>query len=138
MITCREQAAHLGARPMARQRQQFRAEERTPSRRREGRGLVLQSAITPSPSGSTATTPSKTCKSQGIANEIPCEWYGERMDLESLVDCLLKRRRIVRRLIEDFRQLSRNLFPNWAMSSNTHTAAESNIRTDPTPWNRFF
>jgi hypothetical protein len=50
---------------------------------------------------------------QGIADEIPCEWYGERSDLQRLQDCLLERRSIVRQLIEDFRNSSRNPFPNW-------------------------
>jgi hypothetical protein len=48
-----------------------------------------------------------------IADEIPCEWYGERSDLQRLLDCLLERRSIVRQLVEDFRNSSRNPFPNW-------------------------
>jgi hypothetical protein len=51
---------------------------------------------------------------RSIADEIPCEWYGERYELQRLLDCLLARRSIVRQLIEDFRTSSRNPFPNWA------------------------
>ena len=51
---------------------------------------------------------------QGIADEIPCEWCGERAELQRLLDCLLERRSIVRQLIEDFRTSSRNPFPNWS------------------------
>ena len=50
---------------------------------------------------------------RGIADEIPCKWYGERAKLQRLLDCLLERRRIVRQLVEDFRTSSRNPFPNW-------------------------
>ena len=35
---------------------------------------------------------------QCIADEIPCEWYGERDELQRLLDCLLERRSKVRRL----------------------------------------
>src|SRR5664280_2556061 len=55
---------------------------------------------------------------QGIADEIPCEWYGERSDLQRLMDCLLERRSIVRQLIEGFRTSSRNPFPNWTMTTS--------------------
>jgi hypothetical protein len=54
---------------------------------------------------------------RSIADEIPCEWYGEQFELQRLLDCLLARRSIVRRLIEDFRTCSRNPFPNWAAAS---------------------
>ena len=53
-----------------------------------------------------------------IADEIPCEWYGERSDLQRLLDCLLERRSIVRQLIEGFRTSSRNPFPNWTMTTS--------------------
>jgi len=43
----------------------------------------------------------------GIANEIPCEWYGERDELQRLLDCLLDRRSMVRQLIEDFRKIEK-------------------------------
>ena len=55
---------------------------------------------------------------QGISDEIPCEWYGERSDLQRLLDCLLERRSIVRQLIEAFRTSSRNPFPNWTMTTS--------------------
>ena len=48
-----------------------------------------------------------------IAQEIPREWYGERHDLDRLVDSLFGRRRIVRGLIDNFRASPRNPFPNW-------------------------
>jgi len=47
---------------------------------------------------------------QGVADEIPCEWYGERGELQRLLDRLLERRCMVRQLIEDFRTSSRNPF----------------------------
>jgi hypothetical protein len=55
---------------------------------------------------------------QCIADEIPCEWYGERAELQRLLDCLLERRSIVRQLIEGFRTSSRNPFPNWTMTTS--------------------
>ena len=48
-----------------------------------------------------------------VADEFPCEWYGERPELERLLEQLFERRLIVRRLIEDFRTSSRHPFPNW-------------------------
>ena len=53
-----------------------------------------------------------------IADEIPGEWYGERAELQRLLDCLLERRSRVRQLIEDFRTSSRNPFPNWTMTTS--------------------
>ena len=61
----------------------------------------------------------------GIADEIPCEWYGERAELQCLLDCLLERRSIVRQLIEGFRTSSRNPFPNWTMERSTPCATEA-------------
>ena len=55
---------------------------------------------------------------QGIADEIPCEWYGERAQLQRLLNCLLGRGSIVRKLIEDFRTSSRNPFPNWPTTTS--------------------
>ena len=60
-----------------------------------------------------------------IADEIPCAWYGERSELQRLLDCLLERRSIVRQLIEGFRTSSRNPFPNWAMERSTPCATEA-------------
>jgi hypothetical protein len=46
--------------------------------------------------------------------EMPEEWYeGEREALERLVESLLRRRRIIRRLIDIFRESQRNPFPGW-------------------------
>ena len=67
---------------------------------------------------------------QGIADEIPCEWYGERDELQRLLDCLLERRSRVRQLIEDFRSSSRDPFPNWTIERSTPCATEA--RVEPT------
>jgi hypothetical protein len=49
-----------------------------------------------------------------LAEEIPPEWYGGASDeLERLLQHLLARRSRVRELILDFRNSSRNPFPNW-------------------------
>ena len=48
-----------------------------------------------------------------IAAEIPSEWYGIASEMDELLRKLLDRRRIVRQLIDDFRNSSRNPFPNW-------------------------
>jgi hypothetical protein len=51
------------------------------------------------------------------AAEIPEEWYeGDRDGLHGLVEALLARRRIVRRLIGAFRESTRKPFPNWSDS----------------------
>jgi hypothetical protein len=48
------------------------------------------------------------------AEQIPPEWYGCDYDaLNRLVESLYKRRRIIRGLINAFRESSRNPFPNW-------------------------
>jgi hypothetical protein len=52
---------------------------------------------------------------EGIAEEIPSEWYGERHDLDCLVDSLVERRSAIRRLIDNFRTSPRNPFPNWKL-----------------------
>ncbi len=62
---------------------------------------------------------------QGVADVIPCEWYGERDELQRLLDRLLERRGRVRQLIEDFRSSSRNPFPNWAMERSTPCPSEA-------------
>ena len=50
----------------------------------------------------------------GIAESIPPEWYGGDLSiLESLIERLLERRTRVRELIAQFRESSRNPFPNW-------------------------
>jgi hypothetical protein len=52
---------------------------------------------------------------QNIARNIPIEWYEERHDLDCLLDSLLVRRSVVRRLIHDFRKSHRNPFPDWKL-----------------------
>jgi hypothetical protein len=48
------------------------------------------------------------------AAEIPEEWYeGDRDELHRLVDEFYRRRRLIRRLINIFRESTRNPFPNW-------------------------
>jgi hypothetical protein len=48
------------------------------------------------------------------AAEIPEEWYeGDRDGLSRLVEALYSRRRLIRRLINIFRETTRNPFPNW-------------------------
>jgi hypothetical protein len=50
-----------------------------------------------------------------LAEEIPPEWYGGASDeLERLLTRLLARRSRVRGLILDFKNSSRNPFPNWS------------------------
>jgi hypothetical protein len=49
-----------------------------------------------------------------LAEEIPPEWYGDAGDeLERLLTRLLARRSMVRGLILDFKNSSRDPFPNW-------------------------
>jgi HipA-like kinase len=49
-----------------------------------------------------------------LAEEIPPEWYGGEMeDLQRLLSKLLERRLRVRELVLEFRNTSRNPFPNW-------------------------
>ena len=54
---------------------------------------------------------------QEVADEIPCEWYGCRSELDRLLEHLLNRRSTVRRLIKDFRTSSMNPFPNWVTTA---------------------
>jgi hypothetical protein len=51
-----------------------------------------------------------------IADEIPQEWYGDRDDLERLVQELWNRRARVRELVEAFRASSRAPFRNWGQA----------------------
>ena len=54
-----------------------------------------------------------------LADEIPPEWYGGATDeLERLLQRLLERRLRVRELILDFKNSSRNPFPNWREAVN--------------------
>jgi hypothetical protein len=49
------------------------------------------------------------------ARSIPSEWYEHRFDeLEQLVDAVYMRRKQIRNLIEEFRNSSRQPFPNWS------------------------
>jgi hypothetical protein len=59
-----------------------------------------------------------------IAEEIPSEWYGERHDMDRLVDSLLERREAVRRLIDNFRTSPRNPFPNWKVAPVVATSSD--------------
>jgi hypothetical protein len=47
------------------------------------------------------------------AEIVPPEWYGDWDDMVFLANMLIKRRELVRRLIEEFRKSSRDPFPNW-------------------------
>jgi hypothetical protein len=48
------------------------------------------------------------------AEQIPEEWYeGNRDGLHQLVETLCNRQRMIRRLINTFRESPRNPFPNW-------------------------
>lgn len=50
------------------------------------------------------------------AEEIPPEWYGGNMvELEELVERLIRRRAKIRDLVEEFRVSGREPFPNWAV-----------------------
>jgi hypothetical protein len=63
-----------------------------------------------------------------VADEVPCEWYGERSELESLLEQLLERCWIVRQLIEDFKASNRHPFPRWdkdAMAGPVQELAKS-------------
>jgi len=74
---------------------------------------------------------------QAIAEEIPIEWYGDRNDLNRLVQDLLERRTIVRRLITQFRDSHRNPFPRWGVKAQSAIRARcsdhSTIPTMPCP-----
>jgi len=49
-----------------------------------------------------------------IAESVPPEWYGSAVDdLEHLIEGLIKRRTMVRDLIDMFRTSSREPFQNW-------------------------
>lgn len=49
-----------------------------------------------------------------IATEVPEEWYEHDSDgINRLIETLHRRRSLVRELITDFRNSSRNPFPNW-------------------------
>jgi hypothetical protein len=53
-------------------------------------------------------------KAWAIAETVPPEWYGGRVDdLERLIEKLLERRMQVRALITSFQESSRHPFPNW-------------------------
>jgi hypothetical protein len=59
-----------------------------------------------------------------IAGTIPPEWYGGDVSLiESLIERLLERRTRVRELIVQFRESSRNPFPNWGKEGEDSAGA---------------
>lgn len=50
----------------------------------------------------------------GIAEAVPPEWYGgDRADMEGLMERLLARKKLVRGLVDAFRESDRDPFPNW-------------------------
>lgn len=53
-----------------------------------------------------------------VAETVPPTWYGETCDMERLIEQLLKRRNRVPELILDFKNSSREPFPNWAERVN--------------------
>lgn len=54
-----------------------------------------------------------------IAETVPPEWYGSALDeLERLIEELIKRRNVVRDLIEMFRTSSPGPFPNWEVQAS--------------------
>jgi len=56
---------------------------------------------------------------QSLAQELPPEWYVSASDeLDRLLTRLLTRRTQVRELILDFKDSSRNPFPNWRETVN--------------------
>jgi len=52
---------------------------------------------------------------EGIAEEIPNEWYGDRQDVDQLIHSLFERRAAVRQVIEDFRKSHQSPFPKWTL-----------------------
>jgi len=49
-----------------------------------------------------------------IASEVPPQWYGgDQTEMERLIETLLRRRKIVRDLIDGFRNSYREPFPKW-------------------------
>jgi len=60
-----------------------------------------------------------------IAETVPPEWYGSAVDeLERLVEELIKRRGLVRDLIEMFRTTTREPFQNWKVRTS-HAMSQS-------------
>ncbi len=53
-----------------------------------------------------------------VAETVPPAWYGETCDMERLIEQLIKRRKRVPELILDFKNSSRQPFPNWAARVN--------------------
>ena len=70
--------------------------------------------------------PEQQLRSIADENEIPCEWNGERDELQPL-DRLLERRGVVRQLVEDFRTSSRNPFPNWTTARPSPCSIEASL-----------
>jgi hypothetical protein len=61
------------------------------------------------------------------AADIPAEWYEDNRDgLECLVQQLVRRRRHIRKLINDFRTSPRKPFPNWKDSMSVAVMAAPN------------
>ena len=73
---------------------------------------------------------------RSLAEEVPPEWYSsESNELERLLFLLLKRRSRVRDLIQDFKNSSRNPFPNWS-SGNANAHLRSPSESSIFPWCR--
>ena len=63
-----------------------------------------------------------------IAESVPPEWYGgDSAEIERLVEELLERRRLVRSLIEAFRDSDRNPFPMWHESLKSWHGLEAGM-----------
>jgi hypothetical protein len=64
------------------------------------------------------------------AAEIPEEWYeGDRGGLHQLVEAIYDRRPLIRGFISNFRESTRNPFPNWG----TRRRARPDDRTASAP-----
>jgi len=61
----------------------------------------------------------------GIAEQVPPEWYeGDAAVLEALIEGLLKRRSRIRELVDEFRESTREPFPNWGKSGEMVKAGQ--------------
>ena len=63
-----------------------------------------------------------------LADQIPPEWYGGATEIERLLERLLERRSRVRELILDFKNSSRNPFPNWREGASGHRCDPTSLR----------
>lgn len=64
-----------------------------------------------------------------IVESVPPEWYGnDQSSLEQLVETLLRRRSLVRELIEQFRHSDRAPFPEWNKKARTCARSRPPVR----------